>query len=201
MPLHLGPARNALSDLASWNPEGTQGRGDAGHCSVNKEDPDSRVADLRVTDLAFMRLALDEAIRARELDEVPIGAVIVFEGEVVGRGHNQTRTRCDPTAHAELLAVREAAGYVGAQRLVGATVYATLEPCFMCAGALSHARVQRVVWATRDPKFGGCASLGNVLSDTRLNHQVEITEGVLRDESRDLLQSFFRSKRGGSTAR
>jgi tRNA(adenine34) deaminase len=149
-------------------------------------------------DLRFMRLALAEAERARDLDEVPIGAVLVLDGEVVGRGHNQTRLRVDPTAHAELLAIREAAERLGAQRLPGAVCYTTLEPCFMCAGALSHARVARVVWATRDPKFGGCASLGTVLTDERLNHRALITEGVLADESADLLRTFFRSKRGGS---
>ncbi len=150
------------------------------------------------TDLDFMRLALEEARLARELDEVPIGAVLVLEGEVIGRGHNQTRTRVDPTAHAEVLAIRAAATRVGAQRLVGAVCYTTLEPCFMCAGALSHARVSRVVWATRDPKFGGCASLGQVLTDTRLNHRATLTEGVLADESAELLRTFFRSKRGGT---
>lgn len=149
-------------------------------------------------DLRFMRLALDEAERARDLDEVPIGAVLVLDGEVVGRGHNETRRRVDPTAHAELLAIREAAARLGAQRLPGAVCYTTLEPCFMCAGALSHARVARVVWATRDPKFGACASLGRVLTDERLNHRATITEGVLAEESAELLRTFFRSKRGGS---
>ena len=164
---------------------------------MSQEDP----APDPSRDLELMRLALEEAIAARELDEVPIGAVVVLDGVVIGRGHNQTRTRVDPTAHAEVLAVREAAAAVGAQRLVGATVYATLEPCFMCAGALLHARVARLVFGARDPKFGGCASLGEILGDRRLNHQVEIQEGLLADESAELLQTFFRSKRGGSTAR
>jgi tRNA(adenine34) deaminase len=144
-----------------------------------------------------MRLALQEAEVARELDEVPVGALIVLDGEVIGRGHNQTRTLLDPTAHAELLAVRAAAQRVGAQRLVGAVCYTTLEPCFMCAGALSHARIARVVWAARDPKFGGCVSLGNVLTDERLNHRATIIEGVLAAESAELLRAFFQSKRGG----
>jgi len=148
-----------------------------------------------------MRLALEEARAAEALDEVPIGAVVVQDGRVIGRGHHRTRTHVDPTAHAEVLAIREAAATVGVQRLVGATVYATLEPCFMCAGALLHARVARLVFGARDPKFGGCASLGEVLSDRRLNHQVVLTEGVLADESAELLRTFFRSKRGGSTAR
>jgi tRNA(adenine34) deaminase len=142
-----------------------------------------------------MDLALAEAESARDADEVPVGAVVVLEGKVIGRGHNRTRRDADPTAHAEVLALRQAARTVGAQRLPGAVVYTTVEPCFMCAGALSHARVARVVWAVRDPKFGGCASLGEVLTDPRLNHRAEIVEGLRADEARDLLQEFFRSKR------
>jgi len=147
-------------------------------------------------DQEFMALALREARAAERKDEVPIGAVVVLDGEVVARAHNLTRTRCDPTAHAEVLALSKAARKLGAQRLPGAVVYTTVEPCFMCAGALSHARVARVVWAVRDPKFGGCVSLGHVLSDPRLNHRAEITEGVGAEEARTLLQEFFRKKRG-----
>jgi tRNA(adenine34) deaminase len=143
-----------------------------------------------------MALALREARAAERKDEVPVGAIVVLDGELVARAHNLTRTRCDPTAHAEVLALSKAARKLGAQRLPGAVVYTTVEPCFMCAGALSHARVARVVWAVRDPKFGGCASLGQVLSDPRLNHRAEITEGVCADEARALLQEFFRKKRG-----
>jgi len=146
-------------------------------------------------DERFMALALDEARRAEALDEVPIGAVIVQAGEVVASAHNMTRLRQDPTAHAEMLAIRAAVRATGDLRLVGATVYTTVEPCFMCAGALSHARVERVVWGVRDAKFGGCASLGQVLCDPRLNHRATITEGVHAEEARALLQSFFRSKR------
>jgi tRNA(adenine34) deaminase len=148
-----------------------------------------------------MALALGEARAAEREDEVPIGAVLVLDGRLVARAHNQTRTRRDPTAHAELLAVSKAARRLDAQRLPGAVVYTTVEPCFMCAGALSHARVARVVWAVRDPKFGGCASLGHVLSDPRLNHRAETTEGVCADEARALLQEFFRKKRGRSAER
>ena len=142
-----------------------------------------------------MALALEEARRAEALDEVPVGAVVVAEDQVLGRGHNRTRTDCDPTAHAEIVALRAAALAVGAIRLVGATVYTTVEPCFMCAGALSHARVGRVVWGVRDPKFGGCASLGEVLSDPRLNHRAETAEGVLAEEAGELMVRFFRGKR------
>ena len=145
-----------------------------------------------------MALALREAHAAERVDEVPIGAIVVLDGRLLSRAHNLTRTRCDPTAHAEVLALSKAARKLGAQRLPGAVVYTTVEPCFMCAGALSHARVARVVWAVRDPKFGGCASLGNVLSDPRANHRVEVSEGVGADESRELLRSFFQKKRGSS---
>jgi tRNA(adenine34) deaminase len=142
-----------------------------------------------------MKLALELARDAEALDEVPIGTIVVLDGVVVGRGHNLTRTRIDPTAHAEVIAVSQAATRMQAMRLPGAVVYTTVEPCFMCAGALSHARVARVVWAVRDPKFGGCVSLGNVLDDPRLNHRIEYTEGVRADEARELLQEFFRKKR------
>ncbi len=142
-----------------------------------------------------MELALEQARRAEALDEVPIGAVVVRDGRVLGRGHNRTRSRRDATAHAELAALRMAFRVTGDARLPGATVYTTVEPCFMCAGALSHARVARVVWGVRDEKFGGCASLGNVLGDARLNHRAEVEEGVGADEARDLLQRFFRNKR------
>lgn len=143
-----------------------------------------------------MGLALDEARAAEAEDEVPIGALIVLGERVVARAHNSTHARRDPTAHAELLALSAAARGERALRLPGATVYTTVEPCFMCAGALLHARVERVVWAVRDPKFGGCASLGEILSHPRANHRVAITEDVRADEARALLQTFFRKKRG-----
>jgi tRNA(adenine34) deaminase len=142
-----------------------------------------------------MGMALEEARRAEREDEVPIGAVVVLEGRVIGAGHNRTRATNDPTAHAELLAVSAAARGLGAMRLPGAVVYTTVEPCFMCAGALVHARVARVVWAVRDPKFGGCVSLGRALDDPRLNHRVSFEEGVRADEARALLVEFFRAKR------
>jgi len=142
-----------------------------------------------------MELALAQARLARDADEVPVGAVVVFDGRVIGCGHNQTRGAVDPTAHAEMIAIVAAARTVQANRLVGSTLYTTVEPCFMCAGALQHARIARVVWGVRDEKFGGCASLGQVLSDPRLNHRAAITEGVCADEARELLQTFFREKR------
>jgi tRNA(adenine34) deaminase len=146
-------------------------------------------------DLRWMQLALEEAARAGEADEVPIGAVVVREGVVLGRAHNRTRTLSDPTAHAELLAISAAARGTAAMRLPGSVLYTTVEPCFMCAGALVHARVRRVVWAVRDPKFGGCASLGAVLDAPGQNHAVEHSEGVCADEARELLVKFFQRKR------
>ncbi|MEW6072474.1 MAG: nucleoside deaminase [Planctomycetota bacterium] len=148
-----------------------------------------------------MALALEEARRAAAEDEVPVGAVIVSppgEGgdrRVLARAHNRTRTLGDPTAHAEILAVREAARVLGYQRLDGCTIYCTVEPCFMCAGALVHARVERAVWSVRDPKFGAGGSLGNALSHPAANHRVATTEGVRSAEARSLLQEFFRQKR------
>ena len=150
-----------------------------------------------------MRLALEEARAAFAEEEVPVGAVIVgpdsepssSDVRVIARAHNRTRADCDPTAHAEILALRSAALHVGYPRLVGCTVYTTVEPCFMCAGALVHARVARVVWGVRDPKFGGSVSLGRVIDHPDLNHRIEHTEGVLAAESRELLVEFFRDKR------
>jgi tRNA(adenine34) deaminase len=146
-------------------------------------------------DCEHMELALIEARRGRDLDEVPVGCVIVRDGAVLARAHNETRAQGDPTAHAEMLAIAAAVRAAGEPRLTGATVYTTVEPCFMCAGALLHARVGRVVWGVRDPKFGGCVSLGSVLTDPRANHRAEIVEGTCADEARELLQEFFRKKR------
>ncbi len=146
-------------------------------------------------DRYFMGLALEEAHSAGRLDEVPIGAVLVLNGQVLARGHNQTRWRRDPCAHAELRAIQRATQATGDLRLPGAVVYTTVEPCFMCAGALVHARVERVVWGVRDEKFGGCVSLGHVLDHPDANHQVKYTEGVRADEAADLLRTFFKSKR------
>jgi tRNA(adenine34) deaminase len=153
------------------------------------------LADIRAADERFMQLALAEARAARDADEVPIGALVVLAGEVVARAHNRVRAGPDPTAHAELLALREAALRLGSVRLVDCVVYSTVEPCFMCAGALVHARVRRTVFAVRDPKFGGCVSLGRVLDHPGANHRVEMDEGVGADESRALLQEFFRARR------
>ena len=143
----------------------------------------------------FMRLALREAERALEHDDVPIGAVVVREGEVIGVGRNERELRGDPTAHAEVLALREAAAHVGSWRVLESVLYVTLEPCAMCAGAIVLARVPRVVFGTVDPKAGAVGSVFNVLAEPRLNHRPEVAAGLLADESAELLRAFFRSRR------
>ena len=139
--------------------------------------------------------ALAEARRAAEIGEVPIGAVVVRDGVVVGRGHNRREIDGDPLAHAEILAIRQAASVVGGWRLAGCTMYVTLEPCAMCAGALVNGRVERLVYGAPDPKAGYCGTLGNVVQDPRLNHRLEVTAGVMESESAALLRGFFASLR------
>jgi len=142
-----------------------------------------------------MRLALREAMRAGEHDDVPIGAVVVREGEVIGLGGNERELRADPTAHAELIALREAAGQLGSWRVLDSVLYVTLEPCAMCAGAIVLARVPRVVFGARDPKAGAAGSVLNVLNVEQLNHRPVVEEGLLADESADLLREFFAARR------
>jgi tRNA(adenine34) deaminase len=142
-----------------------------------------------------MRLALAQAAQAREAGEVPVGAVAVREGVVVGRGFNQPIGSSDPTAHAEILALREAARQAGNYRLPGATLYVTVEPCLMCVGAIVHARIGTVVYGVADPKGGAVRSLLDS-STLPLNHRFEAVEGILADDCRHLLQDFFRARRG-----
>ena len=142
-----------------------------------------------------MHLALAEARRALEIGDVPVGAVVALDGEVLATGHNQREVTGDPTAHAEVLALRTAAQVMGTWRLSGTTMFVTLEPCPMCAGALVHGRVSRLVYGPQDPRAGAAYSLYNIVQDPRLNHHVEITPGVLEDESAALLRSFFEEKR------
>jgi tRNA(adenine34) deaminase len=142
----------------------------------------------------FMRLALAQAAHARAAGEVPVGAVVVQDGAVVGRGYNQPIATSDPTAHAEVLALREAARAAGNYRLTGALLYVTIEPCLMCVGAIVHARISTVVYGAADPKGGAVRSLLDPGS-LPLNHRFEAIEGVLADECRELLQSFFRARR------
>ncbi len=143
----------------------------------------------------FMRLALAEAEAARALGEVPVGAVAVREGKVIGRGHNRRETDANPLRHAELLALDEAARALQAWRLLGVTLYVTLEPCLMCAGAVVLARIDRLVYAAPDPKAGAVASVFHVLDEPRLNHRVEVTAGVLAAEAAEVLKTFFRELR------
>lgn len=149
-------------------------------------------------DELWMREALAEARRAAAIGEVPIGAVIVREGEAIGRGYNRREIDRDPLAHAEILAIRQAAERIGGWRLTACTMYVTLEPCAMCAGALVNSRVERLVWAAPDPKAGWCGTLGNLVQDPRLNHRLAMTSGVLEAESAALLRGFFASLRSGS---
>jgi tRNA(adenine34) deaminase len=143
----------------------------------------------------FMRLAIREAERALDHDDVPIGAVVVREGEVIGAGHNERELRQDPTAHAEMLALREAATAVGSWRVLDSVLYVTLEPCAMCAGALVLARVPRVVYGTVDPRAGAAGSVLDVLAEPRLNHRPEVSAGLLAAECAALLTDFFGSRR------
>ena len=143
----------------------------------------------------FMRLALREAERAVAHDDVPIGAVIVREGEVVAAAHNERELRQDPTAHAEIIALRDAARLAGSWRVLDAALYVTLEPCAMCAGAIVLARMARVVYGADDPKAGACGSVLNVLTEPRLNHRPELGAGLLAGESAQLLSGFFASRR------
>jgi tRNA(Arg) A34 adenosine deaminase TadA len=142
-----------------------------------------------------MTEALREAALAIPEDEVPVGCLVVHEGHVIGRAHNQRERLNDPTAHAEMIALTAAAEVLGRWRLSGCTVYVTLEPCAMCAGAMVLARVDRLVFGPRDPKTGACGSLYNIVRDGRLNHRIEVTEGVLAEKSATLLREFFQKMR------
>jgi tRNA(adenine34) deaminase len=143
----------------------------------------------------FMRVALGLAREAGAADEVPVGAVVVLDGEIIGRGFNQPILRRDPTAHAEIMALRDAADRAGNYRLPGSTLYVTLEPCVMCTGAIMHARVARVVYGARDPKTGAAGSVVDLYGESRLNHHADIEGGVLAEECGSLLSGFFAARR------
>lgn len=151
--------------------------------------------DTLIPDEHWMRLAYDQAMRAYEAREVPVGAVIVQGDRIVGEGHNLRETLNDPTAHAEMIALTQAAESLGSWRLTDCTLYVTLEPCPMCAGAIVQARIPRVVYAASDPKAGACQTLYQITSDPRLNHQALVTAGVLEEECRRLLRDFFAEQR------
>ncbi len=142
-----------------------------------------------------MQRALEQARAAAIEEEVPVGAVVVVGGRLVAEARNRTRTWDDPTGHAELVAVRQAAERLGRWALLDATVYVTLEPCAMCAGAMVLARIRRLVYAASDPKTGMCGSLACIVQDPRLNHRVELTKGVLEEEAGEILRAFFRARR------
>jgi len=146
-------------------------------------------------DEKFIDLALEEAYRAFSKGEVPVGAVITLGNEILVKSHNSPVSAGDPSAHAEILAIRRAAEKVGNYRLIGTTLYVTLEPCIMCAGAIMQARIRRVVYGAEDQKGGGVVSLYNILNDKRLNHSVEVTGGVKKDACAEILSRFFREKR------
>lgn len=148
-----------------------------------------------MTGLQAMEAALHEARAAAEAGEVPIGAVVLREDIIVARGQNRVLRDNDPTAHAEMVALREAAAALGNYRLNGCTLYVTLEPCAMCAGAMIHARLDRLVFAAADPKAGACGSVLSVLNHDKLNHQMQVEQGLLAEEAAGLLRAFFRERR------
>ncbi len=143
----------------------------------------------------FMSEALKEAQKAFDEDEVPVGAIAVYKNQIIGRGHNRVEHLNDPTAHAEIIAITAAANALNSWRLNDVIVYTTIEPCIMCAGALVLARIKKIVFGARDEKFGGCGSVFNVVQEQKLNHQIEIIEGVLKNESLTLMREFFAEKR------
>jgi len=150
---------------------------------------------LRLPGEQFMREALRLAALAGDQGEVPVGAVVVVDGVIVGRGHNRPIMARDPTAHAEIVALRQAASYLGNYRLTSAELYVTIEPCAMCAGALVHARIERVVFGAREPRAGAVVSTTQLLDLPALNHRVRAEEGLLADEAQRLMQAFFRQRR------
>jgi tRNA(adenine34) deaminase len=143
----------------------------------------------------FMNKALDEAYEAYELDEVPIGAVIVKDGRIIGKGYNRKEVSSDTTNHAEIMAIKEASKNLKNWRLTGCTMYVTVEPCPMCAGAIVNSRISELVIGTMDPKGGACGSLYNIVEDDRLNHRVEVRRGILEEECSNIMKDFFKKLR------
>jgi tRNA(adenine34) deaminase len=148
-----------------------------------------------MTDADFMRHALELARQAQDVGEVPVGAVVIKGGEIIGRGFNAPISRHDPSAHAEMMALRDAAQNIGNYRLVGCELFVTLEPCLMCAGAIMHARIARAVYGASDPKTGACGSVMNAFAEQRLNYHTEVVVGVLADECGAMLSDFFAMRR------
>src|SRR6202521_5119258 len=162
---------------------------------TNDERPTTAADEFSMNDEFWMEEALRAPQRALEAGEVPVGAVVVHAGRIVGRGWNRNLTDSDPTAHAEVVALRQAAASVGNHRLEGCQLFATIEPCAMCAGAMVHARIQRLVYGAQDPKAGAVHSVMAVLNHPQLNHKVEVRGGVLAGRCAELLQTFFKSRR------
>jgi tRNA(adenine34) deaminase len=159
-------------------------------------DTQENSADMRSgEDAAWMELALEQAALAAAAGEVPVGALVIKDGEIIGRGHNRNLLDNDPTAHAEIVALRQAAARIGNHRLVGCVMVATIEPCSMCAGALIHARIARLVYGASDPKAGAAGSTLQVINHPSLNHRMEVTAGVLAAKCSEILQKFFHKKR------
>jgi tRNA(adenine34) deaminase len=146
-------------------------------------------------DQYYMSEALKEAVKAFDEGEVPVGAVIVYEGRIIGRAHNQIKLLKDPTAHAEMIALTQAAAYLANERLLNTTMYVTIEPCSMCAGALVLGRVDRLIFGAGDPKTGACGSVVNITNNKKLNHRINVEKGVLEKECAMLLKEFFKKKR------
>jgi len=161
----------------------------------NQDEQYVRAAVDNKQDEQYMLEAMKAAEVAEENGDVPIGAVIVYEGQVIGRAYNQREQLSDPTAHAEIVALTQAAAFLGSWRLGGCTIYVTLEPCAMCAGALVLGRLERLVYGCDDPKAGACGSLYNIVQDERLNHRLDVTSGVLEEKCREQLQGFFGRRR------
>jgi tRNA(adenine34) deaminase len=151
-----------------------------------------------MNDTEFMQLAIQQAIEAGAQGEVPVGAVVVKDGIIIGRGSNAPIAQHDPSAHAEIQAIREAAKHLGNYRLVDCTLYVTLEPCAMCAGAIQHARISRLVFGASDPKTGACGSVVNLMAEEKLNHHTEVTGSVMAEQCGKLLSDFFASRRKSS---
>jgi tRNA(adenine34) deaminase len=148
-----------------------------------------------MSDKDWMQRAFELAEKAKAQGEVPVGAIIVHDNKIIGEGWNQPISSNDPTAHAEIIALRDAGNNIGNYRLIDATMYVTLEPCVMCTGAIVHARLAKLVYAADDPKTGACGSVFNLLQTEELNHKVEIEKGIMEDECRSLIQTFFKDKR------
>jgi tRNA(adenine34) deaminase len=162
---------------------------------TNKANTSTCVAIENLSDDFWMGFALEEANLARQKEEVPIGAIILLNDEIIGRGHNQPIKSCDPTAHAEIIALREAAQKIENYRLSDATMYVTIEPCAMCAGAIVNARIKRLVYGAIEPRQGAIHSVFEICSNRSLNHQVNVTAGIREAECKDFMQAFFKSRR------